>query len=112
MHLSPAFQYISMCMGALVVYDYFLNIDDEVRQSYLLSGVQRHLKTGARYLTFGGERKVGVGTPYPRCHRPLLTCTLPLLVSYLFIAVRLLASEAVLTSRLDHRTAIFCSCTQ
>jgi hypothetical protein len=60
-------------MGALAFYEHFLTIDDEVCQSYPLSDFQRYSKLVQRYLTSGGEGKIGVGTPDPRCCGPSLT---------------------------------------
>ena len=51
-------QYITVCMGALVVYDYFLTFDDEVCHSYPLSGVQRYLRLAQGILRLEEEEKL------------------------------------------------------
>ena len=95
-------------MGALAFYDYFLTLDDEVCQLYPPSGVHRYLKPAQDILRLEEKEKlewVHPSPPQSRSHRPLL-------VSYLFLAVRSLVSEAVFISRLNYRTAMYCSSMQ
>lgn len=94
-------QYLVASITAFVIYDYFLTLPDEVCQSYRPSGVQIS-NTGRRYLTSGDGRRVGVSIPDTRSHAPLFT--LPSKVSYLFIAVRLLAIRVVSITMLNRST--------
>lgn len=45
-------------MAFLAAYDYFLMLDDEVRQSYPLSGFQRYPKLSQGILRLEGEEKL------------------------------------------------------
>ena len=45
-------------MGALVLYDHFLTLDDEVCQSYTLSAVQRYIKPAQDILRLEEKEKL------------------------------------------------------
>lgn len=56
--LTSVLQYMILSSGAIVVYDYFLTINDEVRQSYLLSAVRWSLKLVQDILRLEGKENL------------------------------------------------------
>ena len=49
---------MGVSVGALAIYDYFLILDDEVHQSYSLSGVQNHPKLAQDILRLAEKEKL------------------------------------------------------